>query len=140
MNAALTVQVLRAAGGYDGTNGGVSSREGWLSVVGWVDDEGPDQRVHPFPDSLHLPGPRSNPPVVIRRRSVPMLSGRRLTSLELVPAVVNAEGGYDIEPGWHMFGGNFATASDSRWNEILHFLGPIGEAAVYAVPVFDRVE
>lgn len=44
----------------------------------------------------------------------------------------------EIAERWHMFGGNFAYSSDSRFKDAVAKI--VGHRDTWAVPVFDRVE
>lgn len=43
----------------------------------------------------------------------------------LVPAMITEDGMLCPRPGWHMYGGNIADTSDSRWHEITGTPHPI---------------
>lgn len=89
----LIISVYRDADGSDCTNGGISSNHKRLTLIG--KDTPPI--FEPTDDA---------PPVTVVRRNI---SGREY--LHLVPCDENAK----PLPGWWMFGGNYADASDSRF-------------------------
>ena len=108
----LIVEVMRAADGYDATNGGLSGRHRQLTVVNVT---GPFEPMGDRPAFALLDGAGGS------RRLVPVLYDGRNWQ------VVQPEG--MVGP---MMGGNFAHTSDSRFREAVGFYG--------AVAVHDRYE
>lgn len=96
----------------DCTLGGVSSKARLLCAV---NVEGP---FNPSPDV---------PAVLLLKGTIP-------GALRIVPA---DEAGEPVK-GWTMFGGNFASTSDSRFSEAC---ARLSESPCYgAVPIHDRIE
>lgn len=126
----LVLDVYRhASGSYgDCTNGGITGRCDRVTVVGVVDYRDPDGSraipdVRPMPRDARNRLPQDDaPPVwlVIRADGdTYLLPGDPVTGLP------------DARTGW-MDGGNFASAPDSRWTEVV--------GRIVAVRVHDRRE
>ena len=110
----LIVSVYRNAVGYDCTNGGISSRFTELCIM---NIEGPfDPNEKRFPALL-----------------VPNVC----KTVKIVPAHQDAKGNW-IENKSPMFGGNFASTSDSRFHQ--HIEKMLGHTFYGAVPIHDRFE
>lgn len=113
----MTVYVYRDNLG-DCTNNGVSSKVDQLTVM---NVEGPFEPTEDRPAVILIQGPGGQPNPCI------------------VPAVQDEEtGAWKEAEGWHMFGGNFAASSDSRWMEA----GRVFTRGVSmpAIKIHDRVE
>lgn len=100
----MIVNVLRPA--YDCTNGGVSSKHDRMFLVG----EGVAEIFEERPEL---------PTLVLLKR---FIGGREYLRAEPI-------GGEEPRP-WYMFGGNFITCSDSRFQDICQ----------YPIPIHDRKE
>jgi len=108
----LIVSVYRnAESNYDCTNGGISSRFTRLTLI---NVEGPFE-------------PTANAPAAL-------LLSNHFNTVRIVPADENGE---QIK-GWTMFGGNYASTSDSRFGEAVEKINGIRYPG--AVPIHDRIE
>lgn len=107
----MPINVLRAASGYDCTNGGVSSLFERLTVV---NVDGPFE-------------PSADAPAMILDQHVD-------GCLRLVPAGADGK----VASGWFMFGGNFGNACDSRFSAACERL--LGHQFYGAVAIHDRQE
>lgn len=131
MPKGLTLYVCRPADFPDCTNGGISSRHDRLTVVGYVTSDGTVYRM-PRESQVFEPT-EAAPPVLLKVRYIgsPILS--------IVPAEVDTDGDSLSEaPGWHMFGGNYASITDSRFGDLAHQI--TGQRFYGAVAIHDRVE
>ena len=112
----LTVKVLRDSITGDCTNHGVSSRFNELLIA--------------CPD-----GPQSFDADELLPLNFCMMDFRSLgfaDHVRIVPATVNERGEVVQRPGWWMFGGNVARASDSRFFEL--------SGVRYPLDIHDRRE
>jgi hypothetical protein len=107
----LILHVCRPADFPDCTNGGISSRHSRLTLI---NAEGP---FDPKPDA----------PAVIMESHV-------RGCLRIVPCDSDGK----RLPGWFMFGGNFASTSDSRFSAKAEAL--LGAHFYGAIPIHDRQE
>lgn len=112
---ALRLEVYRAADGRDCTNGGISGRARELLV--------------PCADGPIDYDPE-NPPENLCTVKAREVAG--VLTLDLVPA--------SLAGRWTMFGGNYATTSDSRLGEML--ARQFGRAFLFnhVLPIHDRIE
>ena len=127
----LTVDVYRSArwerAGFDGTNGGASSRCESFTVVGLSRD---GAELEPLPRDCQV-----------------------FTPTEATPAAVLVPGPFDGSPPklvpldvfesgrWYMCGGNLADTSDWRWRDVVSsFLPSERPLYVSAVEIHDRME
>lgn len=111
----MIISVYRDADEHDCTNNGISSR--FKRFVA-VNVEGPFE-------------PKVDMPAVI-------LDKHYKQHLRIVPAVKDATGNWVKDTTkWYMFGGNFASTSDSRWNDAIERLCGYRHSAI---DIHDRVE
>lgn len=110
----MFLSVYRDADGIDCTNRGLSSIFNCICVV---NVEGP---FHPDFD---------HPPF--------LLENHYQKALRLVPAVFK-NGKYEPMEGWFMFGGNYASTSDSRLGDAIEKL--LGRRFYGAIAIHDRKE
>ena len=111
----MLVHFLRAD--HDCTNGGVSGDEGVAEGFCVTNVNGPFNPSDDYPAATLTLGP--------------------FDTLRLVPEALTNNG------SWVMFGGNYATTSDSRWIDAIAEVRRINRNLAMnmtAVPVFDRVE
>lgn len=112
---ALRLEVYRAADGRDCTNGGISARVRELLVPCAC---GP------------LEYDPENPPENLCTVKVIKVAG--VVTLSLVPA--------SLAGRWTMFGGNYATTSDSRLGEMLARQFGLAFLFNHVLPIHDRIE
>lgn len=117
----LTISILRDAGG-DCTNRGLSAVNDRVCVVNVF---GPSEPCDGTPAVWLLPG-------LTKTAGPRLVPCRKLLDGTFEPLDSNTEGF-----AGPMFGGNYASTSDSRWSRASAVLGTGGSAAV---PVHDRVE
>ncbi len=131
----LIVEILR--GKYDCTLNGVTSRARGLedlTIVGTIPLDGSTNGVVvPLERHSQVFAAQNDRPAVAIGGNIP-------GAAHLVPVVPNGTGdGWVVEQGWHMFGGHYATTSDSRFGEILAKFLRVSRFAG-AIGVHDRVE
>lgn len=133
----LTLTVLRDASGADCTLGGISSRAARLTLVGTLDSTaGPAHEVDPMPERSRIVSPSADrPAVAVELRRHPFNDSRYA---HLVPVRWDHETRrYVRTNGWSMAGGNYATACDSRFRELIEQV--LGHSAP-ALAIHDRIE
>lgn len=112
----LVVSVFKNPLG-DCTAGGISSKAKDLLLV---NVEGPTDNNHPSYE-----------------KSLLIANGAGL--VKIVPAVfIKLDQMWRKDPRWHMFGGNFAHTSDSRFHKAVRCM--TGGQSYGAVPIHDRIE
>lgn len=125
----LRLDVYRDADGSDCTANGISARNARLTLVGVKRDLGP---VEPLPRTSQVFSPTDAAPAVIL-----VARGRgAATYFSIAPL---ADDGADIRKGG-MAGGNFASTSDSRFNDLVADLRGDGGRYIGAVAIHDRFE
>lgn len=128
----LTLNVHRTTRG-DFTLDGVSGRADRLTLVGYRDESVHPARsvVRPLPDGSQVFEVKPDrPPVILVVRQ---FGADKI--LSILPAV---EDGTEAQPGWFMFGGNYASLDDSRLSDLTQQL--TGHRFYGAVAIHDRQE
>lgn len=141
----LRLNVLRVAGRGDTTMGGVSGVHDALTVVAYADlrrERHPRNDVtdalREIPDYMQVTEwGEDAPPVAL---VVDLIMGSR-TRLRVIPLDPDSPGKAEYRAisdsdGHVMFGGNYVTAGDTRWNTFVENLTGLREP----IPVHDRVE
>ena len=118
----LIVNVYRAAGYGDCTNGGLSSRFDELCLVNADGPFEPSEKCPAVIMESHYKGCLRIVPVILQ--SPPSGEGIAIWAVD--------------KTKWYMAGGNYAATSDSRFNELAAKL--LGHTFYAAVKIHDRVE
>ena len=121
----LIVEVYRAVGYGDCTNGGVSGKHASLTVVGTK--VGGEKTWRPLDKESRVFPPNEDRPAMVLV-DYPQVC---LVPLEFI------ENGLPKGHVGPMCGGNYAATSDSRWHQLGRILGA---GRINAVPIHDRIE